>query len=139
MRDHLGSLYETASSTSTLDPWQDEGKDGEGAVALILLLDQVPRNIFRGSPRAYATDEKARDVARRAVLERGLGKGLPGAMRRYLYSPFNHSEDLKDQELSVRLFRELGDETHLYWATKFYEDIKRDGRFVHRDGILGRT
>lgn len=138
VREKLGPLYETATFTTTLDAWQDEGTDGEGALALILLLDQVPRNIFRGTPRAYATDAKAREVARRAVLERGLGTGLPGVMRRYLYSPFNHSENLGDQEVSVRLFRELGDETHLFWATRFYEDIKRDGRFVHRDSVLGR-
>lgn len=138
VRQHLGPLYETASTTTTLDTWQDEGPDGEGALALILLLDQVPRNIFRDTPRAYATDAKARDVARHAVLERGLGNGLPGVMRRYLYSPFNHSEDLRDQEVSVRLFTELGDEGHLFWARRFYEDVKRDGRFVHRDGVLGR-
>ena len=138
VQKHLGPLYETASSTATLDRWQDEGQDGEGALALILLLDQVPRNIFRGTPRAYATDEKAREVARRAVLDKGLGRGLPGAMRRYLYSPFNHSEDRRDQEISVSLFTELGDPTHLFWARRFCEDVKRDGRFVHRDGILGR-
>lgn len=137
VRNHLAPLYDTASQTSSLDDWQRQG-DGEGALALILLLDQVPRNIFRGTARAYATDAKALEVARYAALERGFGKEMPATQRRYLYSPFNHSENVKDQEVSVRLFEELGDSYHLHWARKFYEDIKRDGRFKHRDAILGR-
>ena len=137
VRKHLGPLYDTASQTTSLDDWQRQG-DGEGALALILLLDQVPRNIFRGTARAYATDAKALEVARYAVLERAFGKGMPEIQRRYMYSPFNHSENVKDQEMSVKLFEELGDSYHSFWARKFYEDVKRDGRFKHRDAILGR-
>ena len=137
VRTHLGADYEAAQS-GALDPWQHLGH-GEGALALILLLDQVPRNIFRGTPRAYATDAKAVDVARYAVLGRGWDRGMEGIMRRYMYSPFNHSEKVEDQEVSVRLFEGLGDEYHLHWARRFYEMVKRDGRFVHRDGVLGRN
>lgn len=136
VRHHLGTDYESAQS-GLLDNWQHLG-DGDGALALILLLDQVPRNIFRGSPRAYAMDNKAVAVARYAVLGRGWDRNMPSILRRYMYSPFNHSEDLRDQEVSVRLFTELGDGYHLHWARSFYEQIKRDGRFKHRDAVLGR-
>ncbi|KAE8155292.1 hypothetical protein BDV25DRAFT_135039 [Aspergillus avenaceus] len=135
VRKTLSAEYEAAQS-GALDPWMHDGQ-AEGALSLIILLDQVPRNIFWDTPRAYATDAKALDVARYAI-SRGWDKTLPGIQRRYMYSPFNHSEDLRDQEVSVKLFTELGDEEHLYWARRFYEQIKRDGRFVHRDWILGR-
>ena len=114
----------------------DQG-EGEGALALILVLDQAPRNMFRDKPEAYATDDKAVLVAR-DVIDRGWDKSMPIVQRRYVYSPFNHSEKLEDQDLSLRLFTELGDEYHLHWATRFHEQIKRDGRFKHRDQILGR-
>lgn len=136
VRHHLGADYESAQS-GDLDDWQHAG-NGDGALALILLLDQVPRNIFRGTPRAYATDEKALEVARYAVLERGFDRAMPTIQKRYMYSPFNHSEDLKAQEESVKLFTELGDSYHLHWARSFYDQIQRDGRFKHRDAILGR-
>lgn len=77
-------------------------------------------------------------VARYAVLDRVWDRAMPVIQRRYMYSPFNHSEDLGDQELSVTLFTELGDWYHLHWARSFYEQIKRDGRFKHRDAILKR-
>ena len=77
-------------------------------------------------------------MARYAVLEKGWDREMEGIMRRYMYSPFNHSEEVGDQEVSVRLFEGLGDEYHLFWARRFCEMVKRDGRFVHRDGVLGR-
>lgn len=135
VRTNLGDSYRAAKD-GALDQWT-QSDHGEGALALILLLDQVPRNIFRGTPQAYATDAKALAVAREVVQQR-WDKGFPIIQRRYLYSPFNHSEDLKDQEVSVGLFRELGDAEHLKWATAYYEQIKRDGRFRHRDQALGR-
>jgi uncharacterized protein (DUF924 family) len=135
VRKNLGTSYEAARS-GELDSWTRAG-EGEGALALILLLDQVPRNIFRDKPQAYATDSKAVSVARVAVGE-GWDKNMPSIQRRYIYSPFNHSENLEDQELSVKLFTELGEPYHLQFATDFYEQIKRDGRFKHRDQILGR-
>ncbi|KAJ5119088.1 hypothetical protein N7476_011440 [Penicillium atrosanguineum] len=134
VRKSLGESYEEAKNGS-LDEWM---REGEGALALILLLDQVPRNIFRGTPQAYATDSKAVTVARYAI-ERKWDKELPNIQRRYMYSPFNHSEDLKDQEYSVKLFTELGDSYHLHWAKDFRDQIERNGRFTHRDSILGRS
>ncbi|KAI9933431.1 hypothetical protein ASPWEDRAFT_30276 [Aspergillus wentii DTO 134E9] len=135
VRNTLGNDYEIAKQ-GELDRWMQEGQ-GEGALALILLLDQVPRNVFRGKPQAYATDSKALTAARYAV-DHGWDKEMPSTQRRYLYSPFNHSEEMKDQAVSLRLFTELGDQYHLHWAKSFYEEIKRNGRFVHRDRILGR-
>lgn len=136
VQKHLRETYESAKN-GELDAWMNTG-EGYGALALILLLDQVPRNIFRGTPQAYETDAKAATVARYAINE-GWDKGLPDIQKRYMYSPFNHSEDLRDQELSVKLFTELGDPYHLHWAKDFRDQIKRDGRFKHRDEILGRS
>jgi uncharacterized protein (DUF924 family) len=135
VRDHLGEMYQAAKE-GKLDAWMQTGQ-GEGALALILLLDQVPRNMFRGTPQAYATDSKAIAVARQAV-ESGWDEGMPTIQKRYIYSPLNHSESLEDQTLSLKLFTELGDSHHLRWAQDFYNQIKRDGRFIHRDQILGR-
>lgn len=133
VREKLGNAYEDAKA-GKLSDWSD---DVEGSLALILLLDQVPRNIFRDKPEAYATDDKALSVAKNVVAKK-WDKDQPTTIRRYLYSPFNHSENIKDQEESLRLFKELGDPTHLYWATNFYETVKAHGRFPHRDKILGR-
>lgn len=136
VRTHLSEAYQAAKA-GDLDTWKDAGH-GEGALALILLLDQVPRNIFRGTPQAYATDPRALSIARYAIGH-GWDRGLAAVQRRYMYSPFNHSEDLGDQEESVRLFTELGDPYHLRWALDFRDQIQREGRFVHRDRILGRS
>lgn len=135
VRKHLGQTY-SAAKAGALDDWRSVGK-GDGALALILLLDQVPRNIFRDTPEAYATDAKALSVSSYAI-EQGWDKSLPVIQRRYMYSPFNHSEDLEDQEISVKLFAELGDAYHLQWAKNFRDHIKQYGRFKHRDHILGR-
>jgi uncharacterized protein (DUF924 family) len=97
----------------------------------------VPRNIFRNTPEAYATDSKALEIAKIAV-NKGWDKGMPDIQRRYIYSPFNHSENLEIQKRSVELFTELGDSQHLFWAKSFYDTIKKYGRFLHRDQILGR-
>lgn len=136
VRTHLGESYQDAKD-GKLDSWKSAG-EGEGALALILLLDQVPRNIFRDTPQAYATDSNAIPVARYAI-DNGWDKKLPAIQRRYMYSPFNHSENIKDQETSVKLFTELGDSYHLHWAKDFHDQIKRNGRFTHRDRILGRS
>lgn len=136
VRKNLGESYNKAKE-GELDSWKSAG-EGEGALALILLLDQVPRNIFRDTPLAYATDSDAIQVAQ-FVIDREWDKSMPANQRRYLYSPFNHSESLKDQETSVKLFTELGDPYHLHWAKNFHDQIKRNGRFTHRDRILGRS
>ncbi len=118
-----------------LDDWQDTA---EGALALVILLDQFPRNMFRDDPRAFATDGQARAVARTAI-ERGLDAELSETQRKFLYMPFQHSEDLADQRLSVRLVAEqCSDEKTLDYARQHLEVIERFGRFPHRNAVLGR-
>jgi uncharacterized protein (DUF924 family) len=114
----------------------------EGALALVLLLDQIPRNIFRGSPRAYATDAEARAVADRA-LEKGFDRLFPLVWRRFFYMPFHHSENLKDQRRSLALLETEHRDPDRAGSLRRYglpyiEVIKRFGRFPHRNAVLGR-
>ena len=113
----------------------------ESALALVLLLDQIPRNIFRDTPRAYATDAAARAVAHRA-LAKGFDSVLPSAWRKFFYMPLHHSESLADQERSLRLFEALPDRTGREgtrrYAMRYIDVIARFGRFPHRNAILGR-
>lgn len=109
----------------------------EGALALLVLLDQFPRNAFRGTPRMYATDPLARRVAAAAIAA-GHDAALEPAMRLFIYLPFGHSEDLVDQERSVELARSLG-QPSLSHAERHRDIIRRFGRFPHRNPILGRS
>jgi uncharacterized protein (DUF924 family) len=109
----------------------------EGSVALVILLDQFTRNLFRGTARAFSADARARTVARRA-LERGFDLTLPPVMRVFLYLPFEHSEDLADQQRSVVLFETLDDAEWLDYAIRHRDIIARFGRFPHRNVALGR-
>jgi len=111
----------------------------EGAVTLCILLDQFPRNIWRGSARAYAGDAKARDVARAAIGD-GLHRGLAPVQKLFLFLPFEHSEDLADQDLAVELFRrETGHAGWIRYAQAHRDIIARFGRFPHRNAVLGRA
>jgi uncharacterized protein (DUF924 family) len=110
----------------------------EGSLALVLLLDQFPRNIYRGQAQAFSADAKAREVARKS-LARGDDQLLSKRQRLFLYLPFEHSEDLTDQELAVRLVATLGDLEQLRWAERHRDLIARFGRFPHRNAILGRV
>jgi uncharacterized protein (DUF924 family) len=113
----------------------------EGSLALVLLLDQIPRNIFRGTPRAYATDAAARGAADRA-LERGFDRLFPLVWRRFFYMPFHHSENLEDQCRSLALFEAVRDPDRKgslrRYGRPYIEVIERFGRFPHRNAILGR-
>jgi uncharacterized protein (DUF924 family) len=108
----------------------------EGALGLVLLLDQFPRNAFRGSPRMYGTDEAA-TVAARAALAARHDQALPEELRVFLYLPFSHSEHLADQQRAVDLCRVLDAES-LTHAEAHRDIIWRFGRFPHRNAILGR-
>ena len=108
-----------------------------GALALVLLLDQFPRNAFRGTPRMYATDAMARRVAA-AAIEAGHDRAVEAEMRLFLYLPFGHSEDPADQDRSVALVRGLG-EPDLARAERHRDIVRRFGRFPHRNRILGRA
>ena len=124
-----------AAARRTLDHWMDAP---EGALALLLLLDQVPRNIFRGTAHAYATDGLARTFARQAIAA-GFDTQVDRALRLFFYLPFEHAEDLDDQALSVRLHRSLPGPDAGLWARRHLEVIRRFGRFPHRNAALGRT
>lgn len=110
----------------------------EGALALVIVLDQFPLNMFRGRPEAFATEVAAREVAERAIA-RGLDQALPPEQQVFLYMPFMHSEALADQERSVRLFQQPGLEQSLAFAYHHRGLIQRFGRFPHRNAILGRA
>jgi len=109
----------------------------EGALALIVVLDQFPRNMFRGHRRAYAADPQARAVAVSA-LARGFDRHFAFADRQFLYLPLSHSENLADQERAVALFRDAGDAKALRYAEDHADIIRRFGRFPHRNVILDR-
>ena len=132
IRDRFEGLYEDAAS-GALDGWRESA---EGALALVIALDQFPRNMFRGDPRSYATDEKARETARYAV-DRAFDRELPPVRRTFLYMPFMHSEDLEDQRRSVALFEGTGEAER--YAVRHKEIVERFGRFPHRNAVLGRT
>ena len=107
-------------------------------MALLILLDQFPRNVFRGSGHAFATDPLARMVARRA-LEAGHDRQVEGDIRRFFYLPFQHSEDLADQDRQVELFQTRMDrKPDDRWAEHHHAVIARFGRFPHRNAALGR-
>jgi uncharacterized protein (DUF924 family) len=122
-----------AAARGDLDGWQ---ATPEGALALLLLLDQLPRNAFRGTARMYATDAAARRVAAAAV-DAGHDQAIPSDLRTFFYLPFGHSEDLADQDRSVALCRTLGppDSTS---SERHRDIVKRFGRFPHRNAVLGR-
>jgi len=126
--------YEAAAAGRLAD-W---GATPEGALALVIVLDQFPRNMFRGTPRVYAADPLARTVADRAI-ERGYDVHCPAAERSFFYLPFEHSEELADQERCIALNRTHGDADSLKWALHHADIVRRFGRFPHRNAILGRT
>ncbi len=131
--ERLGPLCAQARA-GEIDGWAVQP---DGLLALVILLDQVPRNLFRGTPEAFATDGKALALARLAVDQR-MDRDLGVDQRAFLYLPFEHAEDLADQERAVALFRELGNETYLDFAIRHRDVIARFGRFPHRNAILGR-
>jgi uncharacterized protein (DUF924 family) len=128
------ALWEAARD-GRLAAWQDSD---EGMLALILVLDQFPRNMFRDDARAFATDTAALAVARRAV-DRGVDTRVDPALRAFVYLPFMHSEDLADQERCVALCRAAGLTDNIDFAVEHADIIRRFGRFPHRNRVLGRA
>jgi uncharacterized protein (DUF924 family) len=133
VRSKFLALHEAASRGELAD-WEDSA---EGALALIILFDQFPRNMFRGSPHAFATDPLARAVADRA-LARGFDRATDEALRMFFFMPFMHSETLADQDRCVALFDALGVPGQTEFATGHRDIIVRFGRFPHRNRIVGR-
>lgn len=110
----------------------------DARLALVIVFDQFPRNIYRGSPLAFATDGLALKEAK-AALAVGADKSIDENRRAFFYMPFEHAEDMDEQERCVALFEALGNENYLDYAHQHLDVIKRFGRFPHRNPILGRT
>jgi uncharacterized protein (DUF924 family) len=111
--------------------------DPRTALAAVILFDQFPRNMFRGDAEQFATDQLALAIAK-AAIGKGFDRRLQPDQRAFLYMPFQHSEDLDDQNRSMLLFSELGDARFIPYARKHHDIIERFGRFPHRNSILGR-
>ena len=131
-RDRFAQLHDQAAHGELLH-WR---ATPEGALAEILLLDQYPRNAFRDTPRAFATDARALEAAK-AMLAAGHDKALPDDIRSFAYMPFDHSENLADQDRAIELLSPIS-ENHAFHARAHRDLIVRFGRFPHRNAILGR-
>ncbi|NOT42335.1 MAG: DUF924 domain-containing protein [Alphaproteobacteria bacterium] len=139
IRTRFGTLVERALSGASTS-WTGT-KDG--ALALIIVLDQFTRNAFRDTPRAFAGDSQALILARNLVAS-GAGRALPGVRRLFVYLPFEHAENLETQNESLRLFQGLAKDEPpladlLIWAERHHAIVARFGRFPHRNAILGRV
>jgi len=132
LRERFEGLH-FAASRGELSDWAETA---EGALALLILLDQVPRNIFRGSAHSYATDPLARSIADAAISKR-QDQALDPSLRCFFYLPFEHSEALEDQDRCVELSSALDADTQK-WAELHRDIIRRFGRFPHRNEALGR-
>nr|WP_221223555.1 DUF924 family protein [Roseococcus suduntuyensis] len=141
IRARFGTLVAPARE-GTLDGW---AATPEGALALLILLDQFPRNLFRGHPHAFASDAHARSLARELVLRQRMDLRVTPTQRPFFYLPFEHAEDMAAQDLSAALFEGLRDNPaaaapggSIDYAWRHRVIIARFGRFPHRNATLGR-
>lgn len=134
IRIRFGELIDAVAARSVADLTGD----GETALAAIVVLDQFPRNAYRDTPRAFAYDGKALTLAH-AVAGDGLDRAMPVERRVFAYLPFEHSEDLADQDRAVNLISAIGDPEFTRYAEAHRDVIRRFGRFPHRNAILGRV
>jgi uncharacterized protein (DUF924 family) len=133
IRRRFLALHEAAAASKLTD-WE---ASAEGALALLILLDQFSRNMFRGQARTFATDSLALAIASRAILH-GFDGAFPD-LRGFFYLPFMHSEELADQERAIAFYRARDDTDGLKWAKQHADIIRRFGRFPHRNAVLGRV
>lgn len=136
--DAIRLRFEPVHHRAAQGKYDDWALTPDGALALLILLDQFPRNLYRDSGHAWATDPKARAIARTAA-EKGWHREVDAEMRQFMLLPFEHSEDLADQEYGLELARDLGDPEMLKWHEIHRDIIARFGRFPHRNAALGRT
>jgi len=134
IRERFLTTHEAAVA-GRLSAWE---ATAEGALALVIALDQFPRNMFRGKARAFSADAHALAATRR-VIERGFDLAIPMPERNFFYLPFEHSENLADQERGVALTEATGDAEAVKWAKVHLDVIRRFGRFPHRNATLGRV
>ena len=134
VRRRFLDLWQRAAA-GELSSWETSD---DGALALVIVLDQFPRNMFRGDARTYASDARAREVANRAIAG-GVDARIDPVLREFLYLPFMHSEHLADQLRCIELSRAAGHTESLKWAEHHADIIRRFGRFPHRNRLLGRA
>jgi uncharacterized protein (DUF924 family) len=134
VRQRFLGLWQQAAA-GELASWETTD---DGALALVIVLDQFPRNMFRGDARTFSTDANALDVASRAIA-RGADKRIDPDLVEFLYMPFMHSERLADQERCIALFQNGGRPDNVKFAEIHADIIRRFGRFPHRNEVLGRT
>ena len=133
LRDRYSGVWGLARA-GRYDHWELEPL---GALALVIVLDQFPLNMFRENARQYSTEARAREVATRAI-EQGFDAQLTDAQKAFLYLPFMHSESLPDQDRAVELYDQAGLEDNLRYAHHHRDVVRRFGRFPHRNAALGR-
>lgn len=133
IRNNYELLWASAAK-GELDEWKNSP---EGCLALVIVLDQFPLNMFRGEARSFSTEHKAIETTKYA-LAKGYHQTLPAEKLTFLYMPLMHSENIEDQALSVKLFGEARLENNLRFAEHHRELIRKFGRFPHRNTILGR-
>ena len=133
IRERFHGLYEEAAA-GKLEGWRS---NTEGCLALVLVLDQFPRNMFRDDPRAFATDARAVEIASAAIAD-GHHLGIGEDMLAFIYMPFMHSESILDQRRCVALMHGGGKPDNLKYAIIHHDVIARFGRFPHRNSLLGR-
>jgi uncharacterized protein (DUF924 family) len=133
IHDRFATVWQQAGQ-GQLDTWKNSAA---GCLALCIILDQFPLNMFRGDPRSFATEQQAVSVCKHAVAQ-GFDKQLPADQVGFLYMPLMHSEHMADQDESVRLFDAAGLAGNAKFARHHRGLIERYGRFPHRNDILGR-
>ena len=129
--------FETLWEGARAGEWDEWASTPEGALALVIVLDQLPLNMFRGQALAFATEAQSRWVADRAIAA-GFDQDLADECKAFLYLPFMHSETLADQDRAVALFERAGLVDNLRWALHHRSIVRRFGRFPHRNIVLGR-
>ncbi len=133
IRSQFESLWRKAAA-GEIDGWKETPG---GCLALAIVLDQFPLNMFRGKAESFKTEQQAVETAKHAI-DKGFDQRLPSEHLAFLYMPLMHSENLADQDLSVRLFAAAKLESNLRFAQHHRELIRKYGRFPHRNRILGR-
>lgn len=133
LRETYQSLWEQGVR-GEIDSWREHAK---GCLALVILFDQLPLNMFRGSANSFSSEAQSLDVARHAI-DQEFDQDMPAQQKSFLYMPFMHSEDLQDQALSLQLFAQPGLENNLRFARHHYGIVEKYGRFPHRNKLLGR-
>ena len=133
LRERFEALW-TRARSGELDGWR---QSAAGCLALILVLDQFPLNMFRGQAQSFASEAQSREVARVAI-DKGFDQDLDTRSRAFLYMPFMHSEALVDQQLALQLFAQPGFEDNLRFARHHHDIVRKFCRFPHRNESLGR-